>query len=109
MAISQFSALSGCSSSSAIFRTMAQNSALAGDGLYNTPMRMGDYYQKNRRMGLLGAIGLAALLAFGWAFRRRSDAPAYLTARVERGNITSVVQATGTITPLTTGPGGWDV
>lgn len=85
---------------------MAQNSAPAGGDLYNTPMRMGDYYQKNRRMVLLGAIGLAALLAFGWAFRHRSDAPAYLTARVERGNITSVVQATGTITPLTTVPVG---
>lgn len=39
-------------------------------------------------------------------FRERTGAPKYTTAVVRRGNITSVVQATGTINPLTTVPVG---
>src|SRR6516225_2695500 len=38
--------------------------------------------------------------------RSHADRPNYLTATVEQGNITSVVQATGTINPLTTVPVG---
>src|SRR5215472_12059056 len=45
-------------------------------------------------------------IAAAWAFRRSPDPPKYLTARVEQGAITSAVQATGTINPLTTVPVG---
>ena len=51
---------------------------------------------------ILGGLAIAA----GWALRRSPEPPKYLTARVEQGPITSVVQATGTINPLTTVPVG---
>jgi HlyD family secretion protein len=69
-------------------------------------MRVREYYQSHRGLSLLVAVGVIALLVVGWAIRGRSNDPKYLTARVERGNITSVVQSTGTITPLTTVPVG---
>ena len=64
------------------------------------------YYGKHRRFTLLAGMALAVFLAFGWFLKTRSDTPSYQTARVERGAITSVVQATGTINPLTTVPVG---
>jgi HlyD family secretion protein len=69
-------------------------------------MRILEYYHSHRRLALTLAAGLIAALAAGWAIRGRSDDPTYLTAEVQRGGITSVVQATGTINPLTTVPVG---
>jgi len=66
-----------------------------------------DYYRQHRR--LAAATGVAFLLvvaAAGWAARGRADAPRYVTASAAEGSITSVVQATGTINPLTTVPVG---
>lgn len=51
-------------------------------------------------------IAMAVVLTVGWVIKGRSSAPKYLTAKVAQGNITSVVQATGTINPLTTVPVG---
>jgi HlyD family secretion protein len=62
------------------------------------------------KAGLLVTTGVAGLsIAAAWALRRTPDPPKFLTARVEQGAITSVVQATGTINPLTTVPVGSDV
>jgi HlyD family secretion protein len=69
-------------------------------------MRFHEYYQNHRGLTLVLAAALIAILAGGWAVRRRADDPTYLTAEVQRGGITSVVQATGTINPLTTVPVG---
>jgi HlyD family secretion protein len=53
------------------------------------------------------AIGCLVVLIALWVYvRGRSSAPKYTTAVVKSGNITSVVQATGTINPLTTIPVG---
>src|SRR5690242_16879393 len=69
-------------------------------------MRFHEYYQNHRGLTLVLAAALIAILAGGWAVRRRADDPTYLTAEVKRGDITAVVQATGTINPLTTVPVG---
>jgi len=64
------------------------------------------YYRDHGKLIGLGALVAIAILVAAWAIRGRSDDPNYLTAEVQRGGITSVVQATGTITPLTTVPVG---
>jgi HlyD family secretion protein len=69
-------------------------------------MAIRDYYQKHKRLTTLSAICLLALLTLGMVLRARSGDPRYLTATVQRGDITATVQATGTINPLTTVPVG---
>jgi HlyD family secretion protein len=64
------------------------------------------YYRDHKKLVGLGALAVIAILSVGWVIRGRSDDPNYLTAEVQRGGITSVVQATGTINPLTTVPVG---
>jgi HlyD family secretion protein len=51
-------------------------------------------------------VAVAALLLLGFWIGGRSQGPKYLTAQVQRGSITSAVEATGTINPLTTVPVG---
>ena len=59
------------------------------------------------KAGLFAAVIVAGLAGGAvWMLRRAPDPPKFLTARVEQGAITSVVQATGTINPLTTVPVG---
>jgi HlyD family secretion protein len=66
--------------------------------------------EQNRRkllkLLLLAVLGAAGLASASWFFNHRTDPPKFLTTRVEQGSITSVVQATGTINPLTTVPVG---
>jgi HlyD family secretion protein len=69
-------------------------------------MNLQAYYRDHKKLFGLAALALIAILVAGWAIRGRSDDPNYLTAEVQRGGITSVVQATGTINPLTTVPVG---
>src|SRR5579864_1127656 len=64
------------------------------------------YYRDHKKLVGLGALAVLAILVGGWAIRGRSDDPNYLTAKVQHGDITAVVQATGTINPLTTVPVG---
>jgi len=52
------------------------------------------------------AVPIAAVLLLGFWIEGRSKGPKYLTAQVRRGSITSAVEATGTINPLTTVPVG---
>ncbi len=59
-----------------------------------------------RRIVLLVAGAVAALLLLGFWLGGRSAGPQYLTAPVQRGSITSAVEATGSINPLTTVPVG---
>jgi HlyD family secretion protein len=59
------------------------------------------------KVGLFAGIAVAGLaIAAAWSLRHTPDPPRFLTTRVEQGAITSVVQATGTINPLTTVPVG---
>jgi HlyD family secretion protein len=69
-------------------------------------MSLKESYQKHKRRYIIGAVCLVLILG-GWRyFSSRSATPKYTTASVRRGNITSAVQATGTINPLTTVPVG---
>ncbi len=69
-------------------------------------MHIREYYQQHKKLVALLAIALVALVTLGMVMRARSGEPKYLTATVQRGDITAVVQATGTINPLTTVPVG---
>jgi HlyD family secretion protein len=68
-------------------------------------MSLRDSYQKHKKAYAAVAC-VIVLLAVWFYIRDRSSAPTYTTAVVRRGNITAVVQATGTINPLTTVPVG---
>ncbi|HEY0555431.1 MAG TPA: biotin/lipoyl-binding protein, partial [Thermoanaerobaculia bacterium] len=59
-----------------------------------------------RRLGVILAGALLALLLLGFWIGGRAKGPQYLTAPIQRGSITSAVEATGTINPLTTVPVG---
>ncbi|HVE88725.1 MAG TPA: efflux RND transporter periplasmic adaptor subunit [Burkholderiaceae bacterium] len=52
---------------------------------------------------VVGALLLAMLAGGGWYWwsNRQGDAPAYRTAKVERGPITATVSSTGTLNPVT--------
>jgi HlyD family secretion protein len=71
-------------------------------------MPIGDYLREHRkRLTLAAIVVLVGLVLAGIiAWRSRSGQPKYLTAPVRHGNITAVVQATGTINPVTTVPVG---
>jgi HlyD family secretion protein len=58
-----------------------------------------------KRVLLIG-LALGSVVTVGWVLQRGPSVPKFQTARVEQGAITSVVQATGTINPLTTVPVG---
>jgi HlyD family secretion protein len=65
-----------------------------------------EYIRRNKGRVAVAAVGVAALFTVGMVLRARSGDVKYLTAKVQRGDITAVVQATGTINPLTTVPVG---
>ena len=69
-------------------------------------MAIQQYYQQHKRLVTLLVIALGALVTIGMVMRARSGEAKYLTAKVQQGDITAVVQATGTINPLTTVPVG---
>src|SRR6266568_8624623 len=69
-------------------------------------MAIQEYYQQHKRLVILLVIALGALVTIGMVMRARSGEAKYLTAKVQQGDITAVVQATGTINPLTTVPVG---
>ncbi len=69
-------------------------------------MAIRESYRRHKKMVAITAIGLVGLLTAGMLMRARSNEAKYLTASVKRGDIIASVQATGTITPLTTVPVG---
>jgi len=69
-------------------------------------MPLPDSYAKHKKLYLIGAVCVVLILGYWIYARRQSTAPKYTTATVRRGDITSAVQATGTINALTTVPVG---
>ncbi len=65
-----------------------------------------NFYRQHKKWVMLSGIGILAVFTVGMVLRARSGEPKYMTAVVGRGDITAVVQATGTINPLTTVPVG---
>ncbi len=72
-------------------------------------MAIREFYHQHKKLVTLSTIGFVALVTVGMVLRARSGDPKFLTATVQRGDITAVVQATGTINPLTTVPVGSSV
>jgi HlyD family secretion protein len=62
--------------------------------------------KRRRNLVVAGVAGAVILALAGFVLHGRSDEPRYLTTPVTRGDITALVQATGTINPLTTVPVG---
>jgi HlyD family secretion protein len=65
-------------------------------------MSLKDSYQKHRKAYVIAAVCLVLILAYVLYSARKSADPKFTTASVRRGDITSAVQATGTINALTT-------
>jgi HlyD family secretion protein len=58
---------------------------------------------QEHKLGIgIGVVVVALLGAYWYHAKASADAPKYTTAAIKRGDITSAVQATGTINPLTT-------
>lgn len=72
-------------------------------------MALKDTIQNHRKVFIILVVVAVGLLTVGMVMRKRSSDPKYLTVRVGHGNITAVVQATGTINALTVVPVGTDV
>src|SRR5271154_4381063 len=69
-------------------------------------MSLRESYQQHRKLYVAGAAALIVVIA-GWLYlRSRANDPKFTTAKIAQGNITATVQATGTITALTTVPVG---
>lgn len=64
------------------------------------------YIQQHKKLISIVVIVIVAALTVGVMVRSRSGGIQYFTAKVTKGNITAVVQATGTINSLTTIPVG---
>ncbi len=69
-------------------------------------MSLRDSYQKHKKIYLIGTGCLILILGYWYYARTKAAEPKYTTTTVRRGDITSAVQATGTINALTTVPVG---
>lgn len=67
---------------------------------------MRERIRRHKTLAAIAIIAAAVLATAGLVARSRSGGAQYFTATVKRGNITAVVQATGTINSLTTIPVG---
>ncbi|HEV2615397.1 MAG TPA: efflux RND transporter periplasmic adaptor subunit [Candidatus Acidoferrales bacterium] len=69
-------------------------------------MSFRESYQKHKGLTWLIGIVIVALLIAGYVWKNRAPTVRYISMPVRNGSITAVVQATGTINPLTTVPVG---
>jgi HlyD family secretion protein len=65
-------------------------------------MSLKDSYLKHKRLYLIAAVCLVVIIGIWFYARAKAAAPKFTTAPIRRGDITSAVQATGTINALTT-------
>ncbi|HXX19117.1 MAG TPA: efflux RND transporter periplasmic adaptor subunit [Candidatus Acidoferrum sp.] len=65
-------------------------------------MSLKESYQKHKKAYLIAFVCVVAILCYWYYARAKAAAPKYTTAVIRRGDITSAVQATGTINALTT-------
>ncbi|HEV2288605.1 MAG TPA: efflux RND transporter periplasmic adaptor subunit [Candidatus Acidoferrales bacterium] len=69
-------------------------------------MSVRETYQKHKGLTWLAVIVIVAVVGIGAVMKGRSKDVRYITMPVKRASITAMVQATGTINPLTTVPVG---
>jgi len=65
-----------------------------------------EWYQQHKRLSWLVVIAVVVLITIGAVMKNRAPAVRYITMPVKRGSLTAMVQATGTINPVTTVPVG---
>ena len=65
-----------------------------------------EWYQQHKRLSWLLIIAAVVLITVGAVMKNRAPAVRYITMPVKRGSLTAMVQATGTINPVTTVPVG---
>ena len=65
-----------------------------------------EWYQQHKRLSWLLIIAVVVLITVGAVMKNRAPAVRYITMPVKRGSLTAMVQATGTINPVTTVPVG---
>lgn len=65
-----------------------------------------DWYGKHKRLTWLVVLAVVVIICVGAVMKGHSKDVRYITMPVHRGNLTAMVQATGTINPLTTVPVG---
>lgn len=65
-----------------------------------------DWYGKHKRLTWLVVLAIVVIICIGAVMKGRSKDVRYITMPVRHGNLTAMVQATGTINPLTTVPVG---
>jgi HlyD family secretion protein len=69
-------------------------------------MQVSEFVKNRKKLVTVLVVVAVVVVLTGMMLSRKGDKPTYMTAKVGRGNITSIVQATGTINPLTTAPVG---
>ncbi|HEV2490156.1 MAG TPA: efflux RND transporter periplasmic adaptor subunit [Candidatus Acidoferrales bacterium] len=69
-------------------------------------MSLREAYNKHKRLTWAVGLVIVAVLSIGAVIKGRAKDVRYITMPVRRGNITAMVQSTGTINPLTTVPVG---
>ncbi len=69
-------------------------------------MSVRESYQKHKGLSWLIGIAVIAAIVTVYVVKTRTPAVRYISMPVRRGNLTAVVQSTGTINPLTTVPVG---
>ena len=65
-----------------------------------------EWYQQHKRLSWLLILAAVVLITIGAVMKNRAPAVKYITMPVKRGSLTAMVQATGTINPVTTVPVG---
>lgn len=69
-------------------------------------MAVREQIRKHKKLAAVVIVAVAVIVTVGLVVRLRAGGIEYFTAKVRRGNVTEVVQATGTINSLTTIPVG---
>jgi HlyD family secretion protein len=69
-------------------------------------MPLKDAYRKHKRITWTIGVIVVVVLSIGAVMKNRASSVRYITMPVRQGNITAMVQSTGTINPLTTVPVG---
>jgi HlyD family secretion protein len=69
-------------------------------------MPVREWYGKHKRLSWVVILAAVVVISVGAVMKGRAKDVRYITMPVRRGNLTAMVQATGTINPLTTVPVG---
>jgi HlyD family secretion protein len=69
-------------------------------------MPAGEWYRNHKRLSWIAILTIVVAISIGAVMKGRAKDVRYITMPVKHGNLTAMVQATGTINPLTTVPVG---